>query len=66
MRKSKAVFIILFITLAVTISCSVIESPKIISISDVEIIKEDSESFFINSKINVYNPNSFSVSTKNK
>ena len=50
MRKSKAVFIILFITLTVTISCSLIESPKIISISDVEIIKEDSESFFINSK----------------
>jgi len=65
MRKSKAVFIILFIILVVTISCSGIESPKIISINEVEIIKEDSESFFINSKINVYNPNSFSVSPKN-
>mgnify|MGYP001163526234 CR=1 FL=1 len=65
MRKSKAVFIILFVILVVTFSCSAIKSPKIISISNVEIIKEDSESLFINSQINVYNPNSFSVSTKN-
>lgn len=65
MIKSKAIFIILFIILLLTISCSVIETPKIVSINNIEIIKEDTDSIFVNTKINVYNPNSFSLSTKN-
>tara|TARA_B110000879_G_scaffold143654_1_gene186693 strand:+ start:1117 stop:1989 length:873 start_codon:yes stop_codon:yes gene_type:complete len=62
--KSKTIFIILFAILGFTISCSSFETPKIISVGDVQITKEDSESLFIDSKINVYNPNSFSISTK--
>lgn len=62
--KSKIIFVILFAILGFTISCTSFETPKIMSVGDVQITKEDSESLFIDSKINVYNPNSFSISTK--
>jgi len=54
----------LFATMLIITSCSSIEAPKIISINNVEIIKENSEFFFIDSQISVYNPNRFSISTK--
>lgn len=62
--KSKIIFIILFAIFGFTISCTSFETPKIMSVDDVQITREDSESLFIDSKINVYNPNSFSISTK--
>ena len=57
-------FIVLFTNLFFLVGCSSIKTPEIISINNAEITKEDSESFFIDSQIKIYNPNRFSISTK--
>ena len=47
------------------VGCSSIKTPEIISINNAEITKENSDNFFLDYDITVFNPNNFTISTKN-
>lgn len=58
-------FIVLFTNLFFLVGCSSIKTPEIISINNAEITKENSDNFFLDYDITVFNPNNFTISTKN-
>lgn len=63
MNNTKYILMLLGAMMFIT-SCSSIKTPELNSINNIEITNENSENIFLVSEISVFNPNRFSISTK--
>lgn len=54
----------LLVSMMLITSCSSIKTPELVSINNIKITNENSENIYLLSEISVFNPNSYSISTK--